>query len=150
MRTIQPLKRHVNALSTSNLPIFQAEAATTQTRRDSTCKMPHVSARQGGGIEPLHVPMPHGLKPCPGTSLTHPGSLAGARLWTLVYPCYPHFFKFFRSETEDSLSEWLRRWTRNPLGSARRGSNPLAVACSLQSSLHLEINAFRQTQTAQN
>ena len=32
--------------------------------------------RQGRGIEPLHVPMPHGLKPCPGTSLTHPGRLA--------------------------------------------------------------------------
>ena len=32
--------------------------------------------------------------------------------------------------TEDSVSEWLRRWTRNPLGSARRGSNPLAVDCS--------------------
>ena len=29
----------------------------------------------------------------------------------------------------DTLSEWLRRWTRNPLGSARRGSNPLAVDC---------------------
>ena len=29
----------------------------------------------------------------------------------------------------DSLSERLRRWTRNPLGSARRGSNPLAVDC---------------------
>ena len=25
------------------------------------------------------------------------------------------------------MSERLRRWTRNPLGSARRGSNPLAV-----------------------
>ena len=25
------------------------------------------------------------------------------------------------------LSEWLRRWTRNPLGSARAGSNPAAV-----------------------
>ena len=25
------------------------------------------------------------------------------------------------------MSEWLRRWTRNPLGSARRASNPLAV-----------------------
>ena len=25
------------------------------------------------------------------------------------------------------MSEWLRRWTRNPLGSARRGSNPLGV-----------------------
>ena len=29
---------------------------------------------------------------------------------------------------QDSVSERLRRWTRNPLGSARRGSNPLAVA----------------------
>ena len=29
--------------------------------------------------------------------------------------------------TEDTVSEWLRRWTRNPLGSARRGSNPLGV-----------------------
>ena len=27
----------------------------------------------------------------------------------------------------DSVSERLRRWTRNPLGSARRGSNPLGV-----------------------
>ena len=25
------------------------------------------------------------------------------------------------------MSEWLRRWTRNPLGSARRGSNSLGV-----------------------
>ena len=30
-------------------------------------------------------------------------------------------------DAEDTVSEWLRRWTRNPLGSARRGSNPLAV-----------------------
>ena len=28
----------------------------------------------------------------------------------------------------DIVSEWLRRWTQNPLGSARRGSNPLGVA----------------------
>jgi hypothetical protein len=28
---------------------------------------------------------------------------------------------------QDTVSEWLRRWTRNPLGSARRGSNPLGV-----------------------
>ena len=27
----------------------------------------------------------------------------------------------------DTVSEWLRRWTKNPLGSARRGSNPLGV-----------------------
>ena len=30
--------------------------------------------------------------------------------------------------SHDTVSERLRRWTRNPLGSARRGSNPLAVA----------------------
>ena len=30
-------------------------------------------------------------------------------------------------ERHDTVSERLRRWTRNPLGSARRGSNPLAV-----------------------
>ena len=28
----------------------------------------------------------------------------------------------------DTLSEWLRRWARNPLGSARKGLNPLGVA----------------------
>lgn len=32
-------------------------------------------------------------------------------------------------EAEDTVSERLRRWTRNPLGSARRGSNPLGVDC---------------------
>ena len=30
-------------------------------------------------------------------------------------------------QPEDTVSERLRRWTRNPLGSARRGSNPLGV-----------------------
>ena len=27
----------------------------------------------------------------------------------------------------DTVSEWLRSWTRNPMGFARRGSNPLGV-----------------------
>ena len=27
----------------------------------------------------------------------------------------------------DTVAEWLRRWTRNPLGSARVGSNPAGV-----------------------
>lgn len=29
-----------------------------------------------------------------------------------------------RSEPEVVVAEWLRRWTRNPLGSPRAGSNP--------------------------
>ena len=28
----------------------------------------------------------------------------------------------------DQMAEWLRRWTANPLGSARAGSNPVADA----------------------
>ena len=32
-------------------------------------------------------------------------------------------------QAEDTVSERLRRWTQNPLGSARRGSNPLGVDC---------------------
>ena len=28
---------------------------------------------------------------------------------------------------KDTVSEWLRSWTRNPMGFARRGSNPLGV-----------------------
>ena len=28
----------------------------------------------------------------------------------------------------DAVAEWLRRWTANPMGSARVGSNPIGVA----------------------
>ena len=28
---------------------------------------------------------------------------------------------------KDEVAEWLRRWTANPLGSARVGSNPILV-----------------------
>ena len=37
------------------------------------------------------------------------------------------FFSSFlsvRAGTEVVVAEWLRRWTRNPLGSPRVGSNP--------------------------
>ena len=29
--------------------------------------------------------------------------------------------------TSDEVAEWLRRWTANPMGSARVGSNPILV-----------------------
>ena len=32
------------------------------------------------------------------------------------------------SSHSDEVAEWLRRWTANPLGSARVGSNPIFVA----------------------
>ena len=33
----------------------------------------------------------------------------------------------FMGRAQDTVAEWLRRWTRNPLGSARVGSNPTGV-----------------------
>ena len=35
------------------------------------------------------------------------------------------------ARTQDEVAEWLRRWTANPLGSARVGSNPILVELSL-------------------
>ena len=34
---------------------------------------------------------------------------------------------FIWSEHVDEVAEWLRRWTANPMGSARVGSNPILV-----------------------
>ena len=51
-------------------------------------------------------------------------SLCTTRVWPhLGFP----FIMKYTSLDHDNVSERLRRWTRNPLGSARRGSNPLAV-----------------------
>ena len=38
------------------------------------------------------------------------------------------FFKYkLIKYAADEVAEWLRRWTANPLGSARVGSNPIFV-----------------------
>ena len=64
---------------------------------------------------PLALHGPQLLK-C-GQPLASLGALGGFQPLTSdrIYPAH------------DSVSERPRRWTRNPLGSARRGSNPLAV-----------------------
>ena len=36
------------------------------------------------------------------------------------------------AQCSDEVAEWLRRWTANPLGSARVGSNPIFVAIPLR------------------
>uniref|UniRef100_A0A8W8N9E5 Uncharacterized protein n=1 Tax=Magallana gigas TaxID=29159 RepID=A0A8W8N9E5_MAGGI len=35
-------------------------------------------------------------------------------------------------QQQDEVAEWLRRWTANPLGSPRVGSNPILVVCGRQ------------------
>ena len=47
-----------------------------------------------------------------------------SRMWILD-DCMPMFISEISHQV--TVSERLRRWTRNPLGSARRGSNPLGV-----------------------
>ena len=37
------------------------------------------------------------------------------------------YSKLVNSPFKDEVAEWLRRWTANPMGSARVGSNPILV-----------------------
>ena len=41
---------------------------------------------------------------------------------------FERFLLIFMHTASDEVAEWLRRWTANPLGSARVGSNPILVA----------------------
>ncbi len=50
----------------------------------------------------------------------------------------------------DTVSEWLRRWTRNPLGSARRSSNPLGVVALNQCVCMWWWCGLEQSQSAQS
>jgi hypothetical protein len=51
--------------------------------------------------------------------------IGNGKLFLLVYVRIP---KHLRAEiNQDTVAEWLRRRTRNPLGSARAGSNPAGV-----------------------
>ena len=48
-------------------------------------------------------------------------------------------------KSQDTVSEWLRRWTRNPLGSARRGSNPLGVGLCVFFMVPCQAMAIQRT-----
>ena len=98
------------------------EAAARMSARPQRCTFLFVDCHPGHGHH--HIPStthPHARPPMPTTS-TIPNV---CEVWANA-----HTQKnlHFQNSKHDSVSEWLRRWTRNPLGSARRGSNPLAVA----------------------
>ena len=51
----------------------------------------------------------------------------------------------YRRGDEDEVAEWLRRWTANPMCSARVGSNPILVEFSFFTDSHLPtINCKRK------
>ncbi|KNC23863.1 hypothetical protein FF38_05613 [Lucilia cuprina] len=45
--------------------------------------------------------------------------------------------KHFRGQEIDEVAEWLRRWTANPMCSARVGSNPILV-CRISAKIILK------------
>ena len=71
------------------------------------------------GVEPLRAE--------PDEVRVHLLNRSGRRAATIL--ALARMLQGLRSLVRDTVSERLRRWTRNPLGSARRGSNPLGVAC---------------------
>jgi hypothetical protein len=51
-----------------------------------------------------------------------------------------HFDIFWSSASLDEVAEWLRRWTANPMGSARVGSNPILVEFFQKNFRYRELN----------
>ena len=50
-------------------------------------------------------------------------------------------------ENQDEVAEWLRRWTANPLGSPRVGSNPILVDYMF---LHTDWGRITQMKSEKN
>ena len=46
---------------------------------------------------------------------------------------------------DDEVAEWLRRWTANPMGSARVGSNPILVVCFFFVFFLFDVSLHAQT-----
>ena len=53
-------------------------------------------------------------------------------MYIYIWTCCAIGFSNFPSLGCDEVAEWLRRWTANPMGSARVGSNPILVVILIQ------------------
>ena len=51
-----------------------------------------------------------------------------------------HFAFWLDKACGDEVAEWLRRWTANPMGSARVGSNPILVGIFEKKFRYRELN----------
>ena len=59
-----------------------------------------------------------------------------------------HFYDkliFWIFDHEDEVAEWLRRWTANPMGSARVGSNPILVDIFFQGNILIFVRLHPNT-----
>ena len=53
-------------------------------------------------------------------------------------------------KSTDEVAEWLRRWTANPLGSPRVGSNPILVVNFIMMTSNLYCNAWLNVDLKRN
>ena len=61
------------------------------------------------------------------------------------------FFSVYSHAAYDEVAEWLRRWTANPLCSARVGSNPILVDnCKFSMSLYVKGMFAQMTEMRQH
>ena len=98
----------------------QANRTPEPKTREHQQSMPlRASATSIGGQERLHA---HAVEAPPASR-----RLLDATRSTISERDTPRTATLLVRMAADSVSERLRRWTRNSLGSARRGSNPLAV-----------------------
>ena len=51
----------------------------------------------------------------------------------------------YTTEQVDEVAEWLRRWTANPMGSARVGSNPILVDNFFQGNILIFVRLHPNT-----
>ena len=52
-------------------------------------------------------------------------------------------FYVYLERARDTVAEWLRRWTANPMCSARVGSNPIGVVLLLPLIFDPKMNKYR-------
>ena len=95
--------------------------------------MRHDLSKESHGMQKLHQ-CPYPPQGCTSLVTSLLVSLADGPQKKALGVLRECFTSQCRSLAEDTVFEWLRRWSRNPLGSAHRSSNPLGVdvcACCL-------------------
>ena len=103
-----------NAARERAIPKQVADPTHWPSQWDRRCFLP-------GRLSHSRVGTPSWIPPFDCTNKSHQSAMCSAYMRRCRYKLESG------SVRHDTLSERLRRWTRNPLGSARRGSNPLGV-----------------------
>ena len=123
------ISKHVNSSSKTLCPSGQGDGLEIHWALPAGARIPSVSIC---AESVLPAACAAALRPCCSRPLVlprRPRQMPGRRARLGPEPVLAHAMQRStrKAGTYDTVPERLRGWTRNPLGSARRGSNPLAV-----------------------